>query len=53
MHSELDAITQRLQDLKRRLEARQSVIEIEHEIASGDAVAMNPLTAAPADRASD
>lgn len=45
MHSELDAIQERLRLLKRRLDARQSVYEIENEIASGDAVSMNPLTA--------
>ena len=45
MHSELDAIQKRLRDLKRRLEARQAVYAIEHEMASGDAVTMNPLTA--------
>jgi hypothetical protein len=45
MHSELDAIQERLRSLKRRLEARQSVYAIEGEIASGDAVGMNPLTA--------
>jgi hypothetical protein len=45
MHSELDAIQERLRSLKRRLEARQSVYAIEGEIASGDAVEMNPLTA--------
>ena len=45
MHSELDAIQERLRSLKRRLDARQSVYAIEGEIASGDAVGMNPLTA--------
>ena len=45
MHSELDAIQARLRDLKRRLDARQSVYAIEGEIASGNAVEMNPLTA--------
>jgi hypothetical protein len=47
MHSELDAIQERLRTLKRRLEARESVFAIEGEIASGDAVGMNPLTAEP------
>jgi hypothetical protein len=46
MHSELDAIQQRLRSLKRRLDERQSVIALEGEMASGDAVEMNPLTAA-------
>ena len=44
MHSELDAIQERLRALKRNLDARQSVYAVEGEIASGDAVAMNPLT---------
>jgi hypothetical protein len=47
MHSELDAIQERLQTLKRKLDARESVYAIEGEIASGDAIAMNPLTAGP------
>ena len=45
MHSELDAIQRRLRKLKQRLDARQSVYAIEGEIASGDPVGMNPLTA--------
>jgi hypothetical protein len=45
MHSELDAIQERLRALKRKLDARQSVYAVEEEMASGDAVAMNPLTA--------
>ncbi len=45
MHSELDAITQRLRTLKRRLDARQSVYEGADELTGGDPVAMNPLTA--------
>jgi hypothetical protein len=45
MESELDAIQERLRSLKRRLEARQSVYAIEGEIASGDPIGMNPLTA--------
>jgi hypothetical protein len=45
MHSELDAIQERLRALKVKLDARQSVYAIEEEMASGDAVAMNPLTA--------
>jgi hypothetical protein len=46
MGSELDAIQERLQALKRRLDARQSVVAFDDpEIASGDAVSMNPLTA--------
>jgi hypothetical protein len=48
MHSELDAIQERLRDLKRRLDARESVYAIEQEMASGDAIAMNPLTAGEA-----
>jgi hypothetical protein len=47
MHSELDAIQQRLRMLKRRLDARQSLYSVEGEMASGDAVEMNPLTAEP------
>jgi hypothetical protein len=46
MHSELDAIQERLRALKRRLDERQSVVVLEGEMASGDAVEMNPLTAA-------
>ena len=46
MHSELDAIQERLRSLKRRLDERQSVIALEGEMASGDVVEMNPLTAA-------
>jgi hypothetical protein len=49
MDSELDAIQERLRDLKRQLDARERVIEldpaVEAEIASGDALSMNPLTA--------
>lgn len=44
MHSELDAIQERLRALKRKLDARQSVYAIEGELASGDPVGMNPLT---------
>ena len=44
MHSELDAIQERLRALKRKLDARESVYAVEGEMASGDAVAMNPLT---------
>jgi hypothetical protein len=51
MHSELDAIQQRLRALKRRLDARQSLYAPEGEMASGDAIEMNPLTAAPQDPA--
>jgi hypothetical protein len=48
MHSELDAIQERLRTLKRRLDAREAVIDVDGDdraIAGGDAVAMNPLTA--------
>ena len=48
MNSELDAIQERLRVLKRKLDAREAVIAVdgdEDEIASGDPVAMNPLTA--------
>src|SRR4051794_32397702 len=45
MHSELDAIQERLRALKRKLDARRSVVVIEEDIARGDAVEMNPLTA--------
>lgn len=45
MGSELDAIQERLRMLKRRLDARQSVADLEDDIARGDAVEMNPLTA--------
>jgi hypothetical protein len=47
MHSELDAIQQRLRVLKRKLDAREAVIEVNGDddaIAGGDPVAMNPLT---------
>ena len=44
MHSELDAIQQRLRALKSKLDARESVYAVEGEIASGDVVGMNPLT---------
>jgi hypothetical protein len=49
MHSELDAIQERLRALKRKLDARQSVADVmsEPEMARGDAVEMNPLTARP------
>lgn len=50
MDSELEAITQRLQTLKRKLDARRALVttepgEVSAEIASGDPVEMNPLTA--------
>ncbi|HEY0632156.1 MAG TPA: hypothetical protein VGC98_08880 [Thermoleophilaceae bacterium] len=48
MNSELDAIQERLRALKRKLDARRAVIEVDGDddaIAGGDAVAMNPLTA--------
>jgi hypothetical protein len=45
MHSELDAIQERLRTLKRKLDARESVVSIESDIAEGDPVEMNPLTA--------
>jgi hypothetical protein len=45
MSSELDAIQARLRTLKRKLDARERVAEIDSEIARGDAVEMNPLTA--------
>ena len=45
MGSELDAIQERLRMLKRRLDARQRVADLEDEIARGDPVEMNPLTA--------
>jgi hypothetical protein len=47
MHSELDAIQERLRALKRKLDARRSVagVEGEPEMARGDALSMNPLTA--------
>ena len=47
MHSELDAIQERLRALKRKLDAREAVIAVDGDdaIASGDPVAMNPLTA--------
>jgi hypothetical protein len=51
MHSELDAIQQRLRALKRRLDERESVVALEGEMASGDPVQMNPLTADPPDAA--
>lgn len=46
MESELDAIQERLRALKRRLDARESVVSLDDPaIASGDVLAMNPLTA--------
>jgi hypothetical protein len=45
MGSELDAIQERLRVLKRRLDARRSVVALDAEIAGGDVLAMNPLTA--------
>lgn len=51
MHSELDAIQARLRSLKRKLDERKSVYELEAEMASGDVVEMNPLTADPPDTA--
>ena len=46
MGSELDAIQERLRALKRRLDARESVVSLDDpEMARGDAVGMNPLTA--------
>jgi hypothetical protein len=45
MHSELDAIQERLRVLKRKLDARESVVSLEDDIAGGDVVEMNPLTA--------
>jgi hypothetical protein len=47
MHSELDAIQERLRALKRRLDERESVYALENEMASGDALEMNPLTPGP------
>jgi hypothetical protein len=53
MDSELEAITQKLQSLKQRLDARQALVttdadsDPQPEMASGDAVEMNPLTATP------
>ena len=45
MGSELDAIQERLRALKRRLDARQSVVSLDDPaIAGGDALTMNPLT---------
>jgi hypothetical protein len=49
MHSELDAIQQRLRALKRKLDERESLYDIEEDIARGDAVSMNPLTAGTVD----
>jgi hypothetical protein len=49
MNSELDAIQQRLKTLKRKLDERESLYDIEQEIAGGDALSMNPLTAGTAD----
>jgi hypothetical protein len=51
MHSELDAIQERLRALKRRLDERESVYALEDEMASGDALRMNPLTPEPPDAA--
>jgi hypothetical protein len=53
MHSELDAITERLRQLKRRLDARESVYDVKDEVATGDVVEMNPLTAWPSESPPD
>jgi hypothetical protein len=45
MGSELEDIQERLRVLKRRLDARRSVVALDDEIAGGDVLAMNPLTA--------
>ena len=48
MGSELDEIQERLRSRKRRLDAREKVIEVDtgaSAMASGDALSMNPLTA--------
>ena len=46
MGSELDEIQDRLRALKRRLDARESVVSLDDpEIAGGDVLSMNPLTA--------
>ena len=48
MGSELDEIQDRLRSLKRRLDAREKVIEVDSgpgAMATGDAISMNPLTA--------
>ena len=48
MGSELDEIQERLRSLKKRLDAREKVIEVDSgpgAMATGDAVSMNPLTA--------
>jgi hypothetical protein len=51
MESELDEIQARLRSLKRRLDAREKVIEVDaadaSAMATGDALSMNPLTARP------
>lgn len=47
MESELDQIQERLRALKRRLDAREKVIEVDTgagAMASGNALSMNPLT---------
>lgn len=49
MGSELDAIQERLRVLKRRLEARESVVAIDDGITAGDVLSMNPLTAGGGD----
>jgi hypothetical protein len=54
MSSELDAIQERLRSLKRKLDARRSVVSLEdEEIARGDVVEMNPLTAGDGGRRQD
>jgi hypothetical protein len=53
MHSELDAITEKLRRLKRRLDARESVYDSKDGMAGGDAVEMNPLTAWSSDPPQD
>jgi hypothetical protein len=53
MGSELDAIQERLRALKRKLDARESVVSLDDEIADGDVLAMNPLTAGERDGEGD
>jgi hypothetical protein len=45
MNSELEDIQERLRALKRRLDARRSVVSLDEEIAGGDVLGMNPMTA--------
>ena len=46
MHSELDAIQERLRSLKRKLDAREAVIEVDDEHSAELAMAPSPRSGA-------